>query len=156
MRPELRSIIERFRRDQELGLDFLHGKLGIPVPATCYDWAAMGREQIEDVDSIVRSNGARLQKHGIGIEIIHPKFRIDFDYGPNGECNCFDAWRLQLHEHILKKYSDPVSCLKALPTWLAEAADAGFLRLLSKTHSVYICDEFPTKWNTESESTDSR
>ena len=150
MRTELRQIIERFRRDQELALNYLHARLRIPVPMGELSWAAHGRRQIEAVASTAERDGATLRKHGIGIEIIHPVFQIDFDYGPDGECDCFDSWRLQRHEHVLHGYPDPVSCHPDMRNWLAEAASDGHLRVLSETRLVYQWPESLSGWTISS------
>ncbi len=41
-----------FRRDQELALDYVHGRLGIPVPRTAFAWAADAHKRIAAVSSI--------------------------------------------------------------------------------------------------------
>jgi len=40
------------------------------------------------------TGGVRYELHGIGCFIHLPKETVDFDYGPNGEINGFDIWRL--------------------------------------------------------------
>lgn len=40
------------------------------------------------------TGGVKYELHGIGCFIHLPKETVDFDYGPNGEINGFDIWRL--------------------------------------------------------------
>ncbi len=40
------------------------------------------------------TRGAKYELHGIGCRINLSTGSVDFDYGPNGEINGFDAWRL--------------------------------------------------------------
>ncbi|WP_192564098.1 DUF6896 domain-containing protein [Pseudomonas gozinkensis] len=40
------------------------------------------------------TGGVKYELHGIGCFIHLPKETVNFDYGPNGEINGFDIWRL--------------------------------------------------------------
>ena len=148
MRNELQTVITNFRHNQELALEYLHGRLGIPVPSTKYEWAANGRNQIESVMPTVVSDGVQIRKHGVGVEVIHPKFRIDFEYGPAGECDCFDGWRLGLHKHISIALPDPVECDREIRQWLDEAAESGDLLPVPDTYSFFVWPESRSRWST--------
>lgn len=39
-------------------------------------------------------SGCHVRPHGIGMDVSFDGKGIDFDFGPNGEINVFDAWRL--------------------------------------------------------------
>ena len=79
-----------------------------------------------------------LKVHGVGIEITHPDFHIDFDYGPAGQCDCFDKWRLSLHRHIRLKLPNPVDDPRPLDEWLKDAVDAGeFIRVADSYSMLY-------------------
>jgi hypothetical protein len=108
MHPDLADAIRLFRRDQELALDYIHRRLDIPVPRTAHSWAADAHEQIAAAYSIATTEGVILYVHGVGIEVTHPDFHIDYDYGPAGQCDCFDKWRLSLHRHIRLELPNPV------------------------------------------------
>ncbi len=94
MHADLADSIRLFRHDQELALQYIHGKLEIPVPRTSYQWAADAHDQIASASAITSMDGVTLYVHGVGVEITHPDFHIDYDYGPVGQCDCFDKWRL--------------------------------------------------------------
>ena len=147
MRNELQNVITSFRQDQELALEYLHGRLGIPVPSTSYEWAANGEKQIESVMSTAVGDDVQLRNHGVGIEVIHSEFRIDFDYGPAGECDCFDGWRLGLHKHISNELPDPVECNRDIRQWLVDAAESGDLMAVPDTYSFYVWPESRSRWS---------
>lgn len=145
MRVELHEAITDFRSDQELALEYLHGHLGIPVPVTNDEWAARGRTQIESVVSVAADDGVQLRKHGHGIEVIHPRFQIDFDYGPAGECDCFDPWRLYQHRSNGRSHS--VSSDRDMRDWLVESASAGEVLPVPGTYSFFVWPEMRSQWS---------
>jgi hypothetical protein len=49
-------------------------------------------KEIERCGRVTR--GVKYQLHGIGCRINSSTGSVDFDYGPNGEINGFDTWRL--------------------------------------------------------------
>lgn len=147
MRLELRDAIVNFRRDQERALSYLHSRLGIPVPKTNVEWAVSALGQIQTVASQVTADGVHLRKHGYGIEVIHPEFRVDYDYGPAGECDCFDAWRLGLHKHILLELSGPVECNRAIGDWIAEAKLEGDLIQVANASHLFVWPKSRSTWS---------
>lgn len=146
MRIELKDVITSFRRDQELALQYLHGRLQIPVPESAFAWAVTARRQIAAVSSVIAEDGVRLRKHGFGIEVIHPDFRIDFDYGPAGECDCFDAWRLGLHNHISPGLPSPVECDRTIRDWIGEAEEERSLIRVPETNAFYVWPDSRSFW----------
>ena len=150
MNPELSDAIALFRRDQEHALEYIHGRLQVPVPRTSLDWATYGRNQIASVASILATDGVRLCVHGIGIEIAHPEFHIDFDYGPTGQCDCFDEWRLSLHRHLRLGLPNPVSGPRPLEAWLQDAMIAGELIPVAETYSMMYNPLSRSQWNSSS------
>lgn len=146
MHPELSTAIRQFRRDQDLALDYIHGNLNIPVPVSITHWHDDIRHQITAVDSIAARDGVKLNVHGFGIDVTHPEFRIDFDYGPHGECDCFDEWRLSLHRHHQLGVTDAVDDPRPLDEWFTAAADQGELVLVRDTYGTFYDPSLPSKW----------
>ena len=147
MHSELTEAIREFRADQELALAYLHGELRIPVPTTAVEWAANGHEHVQQVRSIAETRGVSLYVHGFGIEVTHPRFHIDFDYGRDGETDCFDRWRLSLHRHLRLGLPDPVDDPRPIKEWLQQAADTG--ELVRIEYSMYYDPSSRSAWNTD-------
>ena len=149
MHDGLREAIADFRRSQELALTYLHGRLGLSVPQSNVHWAVTARQEIQGILTIAKRDGVVLRKHGYGIEVIHPDFRIDFDYGPCGECDRFDAWRLALHRHCKLAFPSPVEGQREFTHWLADAHAAGELVKLSENCSGYVDPSNRSNWRHE-------
>lgn len=90
MDRRLDSLIERFRKAQDAAVILL-STMGVPRPASTYDWLAICRAH---GISGLEANGVKLTPHGVGINVRQGKTSVDFDWGPNGEPDGFDAWRL--------------------------------------------------------------
>lgn len=147
MHADLAEAIRLFRRDQELALDYIHRRLGIPVPRTAYAWTADAHEKITAASSIAKIEGVTLYVHGVGIEVTHPDFHIDFDYGPAGQCDCFDKWRLSLHRHFQLGLPSPVDDPRPLDDWLRDAVDASELIRVADSYSMFSDPSLPSKWS---------
>jgi hypothetical protein len=119
MNAELADAIRLFRQDQELALKYIHGDLRIPVPRTACEWTEIGHTHAVAAEAMTKRGGVTLYVHGYGIEVTHPEFQIDFDYGPDGQCDCFDHWRLSLHRHMQHSLPNPVDDPRPISEWLA-------------------------------------
>jgi hypothetical protein len=133
MRLELDSLIQKFRSSQDLAMDLLHGTLGIPVPSSSFDWVKSCREQIQTALGSCKIEGLDLRPHGYGIEVLHPDFQIDFDYGPNGEIDCFDEWRLALFRHLSHNLPNPVGQYVDIRNWIHDAVCKEELIVVAET-----------------------
>ncbi|WP_322846466.1 DUF6896 domain-containing protein [Pseudomonas sp. B33.4] len=77
-------------------------------------------KEIERCGRVTR--GVKYQLHGIGCRINSSTGSVDFDYGPNGEINGFDTWRLynfardRPSKH--KKYCDEETIKKELEEYI--------------------------------------
>lgn len=147
MRESLARMISDFRDSQDLALDYLHRHLGIPVPKSNVNWAATARRVIESKHEIVARDRVILRKHGFGIEVTHPDFRIDFDYGPHGECDCFDSWRLSLHAHQRRSLSGRVKMQSQVSQWISDAYDDGDLIRVHDDYSHYVDPSLRSRWS---------
>ena len=134
----LHDAIASFRAAQDLGLAYTHDRLGLPQPDSRRDWMRYGYVVPPDAAAIAESDGVRVDIHGGGIEIVHPDFTIDYDYGPNGECDCFDAWRLALHRHRCKGLPWPVEGQLELQALLdCATADGTVIALADSPYFVH-------------------
>lgn len=146
MREPLAQMISDFRDAQDLALDYLHGRLRLPLPGSSVDWAVTARRTIETKHELLAIDRVVLRKHGFGIEVTHPEFRIDFDYGPNGECDCFDSWRLSLYTHQRRSLSGHVTMQGEVSQWIAEAYDDGELIKVHDDYSHFIDPNRRSRW----------
>jgi len=147
MHADLANAIRLFRHDQELALDYIHSKLGIPVPHSASHWATNAWGKIAAVRSTASMDGVTLYVHGVGIEVTHPSFHIDYDYGPTGQCDCFDRWRLSLHRHLRLRLPSPVDDPRPLDDWLADALAAGELVRVADSHSMFYDPLLRSGWS---------
>jgi hypothetical protein len=147
MNSELAASIDLFRRDQERALEYIHGHLEVPVPKTTTDWVYHGLQQIRSRKSIWESDHVTFYVHGYGVEITHPQFHIDFDYGPTGECDCFDLWRLSLHRHFRLRLPNPVNDERPIDEWIQAAIQCGDLIRVAETYHMLYNPHDRSQWN---------
>jgi hypothetical protein len=74
------------------------------------------------------------------IDVIHPDFRIDFDYGPNGQIDCFDVWRLAVHRHHLTDAKPPVGPYDDIREWVGDATEQGELLTVPGSYNAFFQD----------------
>ncbi len=146
MHPELADAIRLFRHDQDLALDYLHDKLRIPVPTTASEWATSSYPYVAAVKPLASEDGVTLYHHGYGIEVTHPDFHIDFDYGPLGQCDCFDTWRLSLHRHLRLRLRGAVDDPRPLNEWLQDAVASGELVQMDPFAPQYCQPGLRSRW----------
>jgi hypothetical protein len=139
------GAIASFRSAQELGLAYTHNRLRLPVPRSNREWMRYGYAVPPEAASVAQADGVKIDIHGAGIEIVHPDFTIDYDYGPNGECDCFDAWRLALHRHRCRGLAWPVKGQLELQALLdSEAADGKVIRIFGSPYFVH--PDYRSNW----------
>lgn len=142
---ELLDAIASFRSAQELGLAYAHRRLRLPVPRSSRDWMRYGYIVPPEAAVVAESDGVKIDIHGAGIEVVHPDFTIDYDYGPNGECDGFDAWRLALHRHRCRGLPWPVEGQLELRELLDSAAADGTVIPLSDS-PYFVHPDFRSNW----------
>src|SRR5262245_44469003 len=64
---------------------------GIPLPRSNIEWSLSSVPYIGSL-----RGGGKYRKHGYGCTVETAKGEVDFDFGPQGEVDGFDAWRLWL------------------------------------------------------------
>jgi hypothetical protein len=92
MKPELETLIRCFRDAQDVGVATVRDTLQIPLPKSGPDWVHYCWNN--GIQKLKELNGVPIYAHGYGIELKIGELTIDFDWGPNGEADGFDAWRL--------------------------------------------------------------
>lgn len=92
MKPELETLIRHFRSAQDVGVATIRDELQIPLPRSGLDWVHYCRDN--EIQTLKELNGIPIYAHGYGIELKIGNLTVDFDWGPNGEPDGFDAWRL--------------------------------------------------------------
>ena len=142
---ELLYAIASFRSAQELGLAYTHKRLRLSVPRSNRDWMRYGYIVPLEAAVVAESDGVKINIHGAGIEVVHPDFTIDYDYGPNGECDCFDAWRLALHRHRCRGLPWPVEGQLELQALLDSAAAERTVVSLSDS-PYFVHSDFRSNW----------
>lgn len=92
MKAELESLIRSFRDAQDIAVSTIVNVLKMPLPSSGLNWL---RYCCDNGVQLQREwNGVPIHAHGYGIELKIDGLSIDFDWGPNGEPDTFDAWRL--------------------------------------------------------------
>ncbi len=140
MNPRLRILIDDFRTTQDRAIDYLHVALRIPIPQDGPDWVHNGHPAVLDAARLAENDGIRLDPHGFGIDVIHTDFRIDFDYGPVGQIDCFDVWRLAVHRHHLTNADPPVGPYDDIREWVLDAAEQGELLSVPNSYNAFFQD----------------
>ena len=89
MNPQLREAINLYIESCQSLFSQLAKDLGIELPITAQDWAALSIEQ-----SGVSSSGIKYRKHGYGVAMRQSNRVVDFDLGKEGQLNGVDPWKL--------------------------------------------------------------
>ena len=140
MNPHLRALINDFRSAQDSAIDYLRTSLRIPLPKSGLDWVRNGHATVLDAATLLKNSGITLDPHGYGIDVIHPQFRVDFDYGPVGQIDCFDVWRLAVHRHHLTDAEPPVGPYDDIRDWVTNAANQGELLTVPNSYDAFFQD----------------
>ena len=117
MQPVLDTLIDRFRKAQDIAVDTLIHRLNIPQPETNRAWPSYCAENW--LHQTRELNGIGIYAHGYGVELKIDGFTIDFDWGANGEPDGFDGWRL--HKFNTENPSEIVCSHNDVNDWLKQA-----------------------------------
>lgn len=140
MNHDLRALIQDFREAQDRAINYLHSDLRIPLPSSGRDWVRNGHRLVLEAAKLANNSAFQLSPHGYGIDVVHSDFRIDFDYGPNGEIDCFDVWRLAVHRHHLTDSRPPVGPYDDIREWVNDAIAKCELLTVQESHDVFFQD----------------
>lgn len=93
MRPELRTLIHEYQRNVETACRLLQQRLGLPK----LDWFSWRQDRIPGTGWLDDAQSMHYRFHGIGCCMEYGSLVLDFDLGPGGRRDGFDAWRLSLY-----------------------------------------------------------
>jgi hypothetical protein len=88
MNQKLKILIESYLSAVNEAIQLLVAS-GIELPKSNTEWAISGIAQTGELEG-----GIKYFKHGYGCAVHLPSGSVDFDFGPQGEYNGFDEWRL--------------------------------------------------------------
>jgi hypothetical protein len=101
MRPELRSLILDYQARVADACRLISERLGLTINNP-FGWRQNGispKGWLDDAQTIA------YRFHGIGCCVTFGKVTVDFDFGPEGRFDGFDAWRLSLFAKSVRQYS---------------------------------------------------
>jgi len=130
MKPELDILIRHFRNAQDIAVSAIDRVLRLPRPTSGSAWGKYCFEN--EIQKRNELNGIPIYAHGYGIELKIDDLTIDFDWGPNGEPDGFDAWRLY---NFTIDNATGVECThKDVMRWIEEAFEHGQLERIDYTY----------------------
>ncbi|MGN6545331.1 MAG: DUF6896 domain-containing protein [Aureliella sp.] len=130
MKPELDSLIRQFRDAQDIAVSVITEVLRIPLPRSGPDWVKYC--WATELQKRRELGGIPIYAHGFGIELSIGSLKIDFDWGPNGEPDGFDVWRLY---NFTLDNSTGVACThEEVLQWVDEAYAIGELQRSGDTY----------------------
>ena len=133
MHAVLDTLVDRFRKAQDIGVRTLTQRLSIPRPATNRKWVDYCIENKNKLRETRERSGVSIRIHGYGVELKVDGLTIDFDWGDNGEPDGFDAWRLW--NFRLDNCTEIECTYEDVEAWLATAYNDG--ELLKDTKLYY-------------------
>jgi hypothetical protein len=130
MHPELSNMIARFRASQDLAVEVLVSRLGIPLPESAIGWVMFCRkERLHEVNEL---QCVPFNAHGFGVAVEIDGVKVDFDWGDDGQPDGFDGWRLWWH--YMQNDVPPPGSHSDVCEWLESAYADGELE---KQRSLY-------------------
>lgn len=87
MNPQLQQLIGTYQEAVSSAVSLLR-ESGVALPVSNREWAISGARSGQ------LGADAKFHKHGYGCTVRAGNLVTDFDFGPNGEVDGFDAWRL--------------------------------------------------------------
>ncbi len=130
MKPELETLIKHFRAAQDVGVATIRDALKLPFPTSGPDWVhyccTHGLQKTNEL------NGIPIYAHGYGIELKIGDLTIDFDWGPKGEPDGFDAWRL--YNFTLDNATGVKCTHKEVIQWIEASLENGELERIDYTY----------------------
>lgn len=120
--PQLDKLIGEFRAAQDIAVKALVENLKLPRPKTNVEWWAISVKH--DLAKWNEVEGIRYKSHGFGVEVTIGDVTCDFDWGPKGEADGFDAWRLY---NFARFENNELISLEDVRTWLKQSYAQGEL-----------------------------
>jgi hypothetical protein len=122
MNPQLDKLIGEFRAAQDFVVKALIEELDLPRPKSNLEWWSICVQRGLTEQTTINDIG--FYGHGFGVEVTVGDIECDFDWGPNGEADGFDAWRLFRFSESEEKKS---ISYELIGMWLEESHAEGEL-----------------------------
>jgi short subunit dehydrogenase-like uncharacterized protein len=119
---QLDKLIGEFRAAQDIAVKALVENLKLPRPKTNVEWWAISVKH--DLAKWNEVEGIRYKSHGFGVEVTIGDVTCDFDWGPKGEADGFDEWRLY---NFARFENNELISLEDVRTWLKQSYAQGEL-----------------------------
>ena len=131
MEPSLLKLISDYQAAVARAVSELKSG-GIQLPESNLGWVANRIPQHG-----VLPSGATYAKHGYGCHLVLAEGEVDFDFGPSGEIDGFDGWRLWRYAEPRSGVYGPTSYV-ALDKQLKLLHSQGVLRKDSQGSLYYL------------------
>ena len=118
MRPELRSLILDYQSRVADACRLLRNRLGLRIDNK-FSWRL---PRIPKKGWLDDEKTISYDFHGLGCSVMFGEVDVDFDIGPGGRIDGFNAWRLSLFAQSVPKYAAFVD-IAALDEELGELCD---------------------------------
>lgn len=141
MRPELRTLILDYQARVTVACRLIRERLGVTIDHQ-FSWRQPGipmQGWLDDQKTI------EYMFHGIGCAVYFGTTVVDFDFGPNGRFDGFDAWRLSLFARSVPQYQQFVDYdrLHQELTSLHQVGELVIFSLGLDAHLFYLPDSHP-------------
>ncbi len=130
MTPELDSLVRQFRDAQDVAVSTITETFKMPFPKSGPDWVRYCCDN--GIQTLRELDGIPIYAHGYGIELRIGNLTIDFDWGPNGEPDGFDAWRL--YNFTLDNETGIQCSHQDVIEWINDAYESGDLERVQYTY----------------------
>lgn len=100
MNDDLKFLIDQFNQAQIEAVEILESHFCCPRPKSIMDYTGRCVQIIRERN--YEAGRFKIRPHGYGMAINTGSFKIDFDFGKNGEINAFDPWRLHEFARVNK------------------------------------------------------
>ena len=106
MRPELRSIIVDYQTRVAEAVCLLEVQLKLQENG----WLSWRSSGVEGSGWLDEARRISYRYHGIGCCVMFDQVVVDFDSGPDGRIDGFDAWRLSFFARTVRKHAAFSGC----------------------------------------------
>ena len=136
MDPRLLTLIREYHSAVAQAVELLSTS-GIPRPLSDYDWATSTYPQLDQpIDT------HRFYKHGFGCAVLGPTWRVNFDFGRQGEITGFTCgWLCEFSRHRRDRYGFAGD--HQIEAVFNQAIEEGKLRF-SGYILYYLSEDFPS------------
>lgn len=106
MRPELRSLILDYQTRVAEAVCLLEEQLKLKENG----WLSWRQSGVKGSGWLDEARDISYRYHGIGCCVMFDQVDVDFDSGPDGRIDGFDAWRLSIFAQTVRKHAAFTDC----------------------------------------------